>query len=53
MENKIKLSCLGGTLLCFIENDKGEIEIDKNNYQDVATLTIENIIQLRDFLNTF
>jgi hypothetical protein len=53
MENKIKLTCVGNTSLLFIENENGEVNITKNNYQDIAVLSLENIIELHDFLNTF
>ncbi len=51
-EIKIKLTCDGGTLLCFYLNEDGCLDIDKNNHQDIATLTKENIEDLRTFLNS-
>lgn len=50
-EIKTKIICNGGTLLSFTMID-GQLIIDKNNYYDVADLDKDNIIQLRDFLNT-
>lgn len=51
MEKEVKLKIdNNGSSIIFLILD-GELDISKNNYVDFATLTVENAIKLRDFLN--
>lgn len=52
METLIKIKDKNGSLLSFYLNEDGEVEIGKNNYLDLATLTRENAQELMMFLNT-